>query len=854
MATAGDVINAWRAEASPSYTSLATRARATSSKKVLSVSRTTSSGTTVIVNRNGDVTELDKEGRVINEYKVSKGAAERFIKGESKNIDEQRLSTGSITMTEQQPEEQTYFQKAAGYVKEKTAPVVNKVKSAITPGPETTGAAFNLYGSIINSSVGKAAYTTAENVATTSKKLYTGAKERVVPIYEKTKKKLADANTFISSRITSPVAEKLSKKGITGESVRASFQTVPSYVLPVPPGTGVLFPRKGEFESFRKSKIVPESFKSASKSFEFVSSTARETTANIVIGAAKRIKEKPVTLALEFGAGTAIGGGVTVAGSYYPAATRATSYTLGAVAGGAFAFGASQQHNIKELGLYTGERLADVGAFYSGSLLGAKLAQPYTLQSRALARPKEVSIEGKQTVQNIQRNYKIGKSSYLVKEQIPTRTKLKLSGENYAETYIQSKPGATISRTVKKGDYLSFVKTNPNTGASQVQITKGGEILSKYSTGPITPDIKLGESVKLLDLKGNVLSTKDTLLTIDNRAFGSRAVKSTKSNVKIKLSTSSQASTQTLYKITSPKVTRISEYSYNPSTGTFTSEIKSLEIGEFSGIKPVKFAKETPDVFKVGKKTITEIKQPRTSVVSSTRTSVGITGKITKSSIFQLGKSGIVRSGQPSATSSTPIAGSHRLNIEPMLDVGVPQTEVTPIAKTNLFLSEPLPKTKGLVFAGLVVGATKQAKIVKPLIEQKIKPVTIPITLTATRVKPKQELINFPATTTRTRQTIFNPEPIPGPTPTPPIPTPPIPTPFIPNPPKPPRTPPPRFRLRDDDISLKKLTKFGFKIKQPKKYTPTFTAAAFNIKGKPSNLGTRSGLGQRPIPIKWAKK
>ena len=39
----------------------------------------------------------------------------------------------------------------------------------------------------------------------------------------------------------------------------------------------------------------------------------------------------------------------------------------------------------------------------------------------------------------------------------------------------------------------------------------------------------------------------------------------------------------------------------------------------------------------------------------------------------------------------------------------------------------------------------------------------------------------------------------------------------------------------------------GFKARQEKLYTPSLTALTFNIKGKPTKLGTLTGLGVRPI-------
>jgi len=38
-------------------------------------------------------------------------------------------------------------------------------------------------------------------------------------------------------------------------------------------------------------------------------------------------------------------------------------------------------------------------------------------------------------------------------------------------------------------------------------------------------------------------------------------------------------------------------------------------------------------------------------------------------------------------------------------------------------------------------------------------------------------------------------------------------------------------------------------MKQPKAYTPSGFSAAFGIKGKPTKLGIKSGLGLRPIKV-----
>jgi hypothetical protein len=63
-----------------------------------------------------------------------------------------------------------------------------------------------------------------------------------------------------------------------------------------------------------------------------------------------------------------------------------------------------------------------------------------------------------------------------------------------------------------------------------------------------------------------------------------------------------------------------------------------------------------------------------------------------------------------------------------------------------------------------------------------------------------------------------------------------------------------REGIREGKRGSKEIKIGSVKLKQPKGYTPTFYAAASELKGKSSNFDIVSGLGLRPVQTKRRRK
>jgi len=172
------------------------------------------------------------------------------------------------------------------------------------------------------------------------------------------------------------------------------------------------------------------------------------------------------------------------------------------------------------------------------------------------------------------------------------------------------------------------------------------------------------------------------------------------------------------------------------------------------------------------------------------------------------------------------------------------KTEYAPISTTTKVLLKP-PTTlsffpsilaskpviiPAVISAGAVSisSASRLKPISKPIVEPISSPITKPISkpITKTTTKPITRTITKPVTK--------------------PVTTPPT-VPMI-ELPSPIATTPSILR-RPFEKQISKIK--GFKVSQPKKYTPTARAMSFQLKGKTSKIGIASGLGERFITPKF---